>query len=155
MPLRSVLNEGHRLKQRRQPWPAWWNAILGLAWAPLLWMPAGALERGLGIRHLLSGFAIVTGLALATLLAHALPLDIRNTPHDGFGLATTAGMVVLYAGIALIQWRPALLSAWRRWSYAGFYLDEAYTRLALWLWPTRWTPGSHRASPAHTGSSAH
>jgi NAD(P)H-quinone oxidoreductase subunit 5 len=32
----------------------------------------------------------------------------------------------------------------RRWSYAGFYVDEIYTRAALRLWPARWG-GPHRA----------
>jgi len=39
-----------------------------------------------------------------------------------------------------LQVRPQALSVWRRWSYAGFYVDEFYTRLALRLWPGRWAP---------------
>ncbi|MEJ1267942.1 hypothetical protein WDV93_14020 [Pantoea ananatis] len=42
----------------------------------------------------------------------------------------------------LLQKQPQRLSRWRRWSYAGFYLDEAYTRLTLLLWPTTWASGN-------------
>jgi NAD(P)H-quinone oxidoreductase subunit 5 len=55
-------------------------------------------------------------------------------------------MAALHLCLVLLQTRPQALDAWRRWSYAGFYVDEYYTRLALWLWPTRWTPDSAPAS---------
>ena len=38
------------------------------------------------------------------------------------------------------------MRAWRRWSYAGFYVDEVYTRLALQLWPARWAPEAFKAT---------
>jgi NAD(P)H-quinone oxidoreductase subunit 5 len=44
-------------------------------------------------------------------------------------------MGLLYLSVALLQARPRALQAWRRRSYAGFYLDESYTRVALALWP--------------------
>ena len=47
-------------------------------------------------------------------------------------------MAALYIGLALLQTKPPLLERWRRWSYAGFYVDEAYTRWALQWWPARW-----------------
>ena len=55
---------------------------------------------------------------------------------------------------ALLQRRPLALSIGRRWSYAGFYVDEAFTRLALQLWPGRWieqplrNPASRALPPA-------
>jgi NAD(P)H-quinone oxidoreductase subunit 5 len=55
-------------------------------------------------------------------------------------------MAALYVFLVLLQARPQALHAWRRWSYAGFYVDEYYTRLTLWLWPTRWTPVAPRAN---------
>ena len=49
-------------------------------------------------------------------------------------------MAMLDLCLVLLQLRPQSLGAWQRWSYAGFYVDEIYTRMALRLWPTRWTP---------------
>ena len=51
-----------------------------------------------------------------------------------------AGMAALYLCLVILQLRPQTLEACRRWSYAGFYVDEITTRLALQLWPARWTP---------------
>ena len=55
-------------------------------------------------------------------------------------LIALVGMAALYFFQVLLQQRPQLLAHWRRWSYAGFYLDEAYTRLALQIWPSGWAP---------------
>lgn len=132
-------------------WPWWWSAVLGLAWAPLLWLPAQ--HRGLPARDrhlraagrsLLSGLAMVAGLTALALLAHALPLGLRDAPAHPLGVAALLGMAALYLCLVVIQLRPQALETWRRWSYAGFYVDELYTRLALRLWPTRWSP-----EPAH------
>jgi NAD(P)H-quinone oxidoreductase subunit 5 len=49
---------------------------------------------------------------------------------------------VLYGCLAQLQARPQALAAWRRRSYAGFYIDEYATRAALRLWPARWTPAT-------------
>lgn len=123
-------------------WPWWWSVILGLAWAPLLWLPAErSSPRETGIQAAW-GVLMVAGLTGAALLAHALPLGVQNAPHHTLGLVALLGMVGLYLCLAVLQLRPRALRTGRRWSYAGFYLDEAYTRLALQLWPARWTPKS-------------
>jgi NAD(P)H-quinone oxidoreductase subunit 5 len=124
------------------PWPWWWSVVLGLAWAPLLWLPAtpsGARTRAL---QMLFGLASVLALTAAALAAHEIPLGLQDVPADGLGMVTLVAMVALYLGQALLQHQAPLLSRWRRWSYAGFYLDEAFTRVALFLWPTRWAPDS-------------
>lgn len=119
---------------------------MGLAWAPLLWLPRGAASAGARAVQLLLGLLMVVGLTAAALLAHALPLAIQDAPHHGLGLAALLALLTLYLCLALLQSRPQWLSRWRRWSYAGFYVDEAYTRLALQLWPARWTTGSQQPS---------
>ncbi|MGE0312195.1 MAG: NADH-quinone oxidoreductase subunit L [Lautropia sp.] len=122
-------------------WPWWWSGVLALAWAPLLWMPAVRPEDAPGpARRLLTGGSLVAGLVLAALLGHALPFGVTDAPHDTAGPAALAGIAALYACLALLQARPHSLAAWRRWSYAGFYVDEYATRVALRLWPARWTP---------------
>lgn len=134
------------------PWPWWWSAILGLAWAPLLWQPAA--RAGLPARgwQAASSLLIVAGLTALALLAHALPLGTADAPHPGLGLVALAGMGVLYGGLAWLQLRPQAMGSWRRWSYAGFYVDEAYTRLALALWPVHWAP--ERPGPARPRAAA-
>lgn len=124
------------------PWPWWWSVVLGLAWSPLLWLPAAPADMPAQGRHVLLGLLMVCGLTAATVLVHALPLGIEDAPHHRLGLVTMLGMTAMYLCLALLQLRPQALKSWRRWSYAGFYVDEAYTRLALRLWPANWMPES-------------
>ncbi len=122
-------------------WPWWWGCVLALAWAPLLWLPAQRHPEGPGaVRGLLAGAAMVTGLALAALSGHALPLGTADAPHAAAGLVAMVGMAALYLCLALLNARPGWMATWRRWSYAGFYIDEYATRAALRLSPSRWTP---------------
>ena len=113
---------------------------MGLAWAPLLWL--STQRNGLRARALqgVTGVLMIVGLSAAALLAHALPLGIQDVPNNTMGLITLLGMIALYLWLVVLQLRPQALHVWRRWSYAGFYVDEVYTRLALRLWPGRWTP---------------
>ena len=85
---------------------------------------------------------MVAGLALAALVGHALPWGVTDAPLAAAGVAALAGMVVLYLSLAVLQLRPHTLLAWRRWSYAGFYVDEFTTRATLRLWPARWMPAA-------------
>ncbi len=121
-------------------WPAWWTALLALAWAPLLWQrttdTTGSWQAAC------SGAAMVLALGAAALLGHQLPLGVQDSPDHAAGLVALGGMTLLYAAMALIQRQHPALASWRRRSYAGFYADELVTRAALRLWPTRWTPSS-------------
>lgn len=122
------------------PWPWWWSGVLAMAWAPLLWLPSTRHFDGPGVvPGLLAGAGMVAALALAALVGHALPFGVHDAADGTAGLVALAGMVVLYGCLALLQARPMALATWRRWSYAGFYIDEFVTRAALRGWPTRWT----------------
>ena len=128
-------------------WPWWWSLALGLSWAPVLWLSAPPAEPGRAVlRGTLSGLMIIVVLTAAALLAHILPLGLKDAPHHTLGVVALAGAGALYLCLVLLQTRPHTLEPWRRWSYAGFYVDEYYTRLALWLWPTRWMPAVAPAS---------
>ncbi len=137
-------------------WPTWWSAVLALAWAPLLWVPAGQRGSvGAAATRFAAGLALVAALTLAALLGHALPLGVSDAPNSAAGIVAVAGLAAMYLGLVLMQLQPQHLAAWRRWSYAGFYLDEFTTRVALRLWPAPWTPaargggaGSTTARPA-------
>ncbi len=136
-------------------WPWWWSLVLGLAWAPLLWLPAaptGGAARTAA--QLLFGLLAVLGLTVTAMAAHLLPLGLRDAPAGHLGVVALAAMAALYLCQALLQKRARLLSRWRRWSYAGFYLDEAYTRLVLQLWPVRWAPASSSAARIAPGPAA-
>ena len=128
-------------------WPWWWSAVLALAWAPLLWVPAAvgrpALARS---TQALAGGLLVALLTALTSLAHHLPLGVNDAPFAAAGLLALAGMAVLYLALACLQGWPLSLATWRRWSYAGFYVDEFYTRLALRLAPGAWVPASGSAA---------
>lgn len=121
-------------------WPWWWTVVLALAWAPLLWAPVH-VQAGRSIAMVLgAGTALVAGLAVLATLAHTLPFGLNEAPFDAAGWLVALAMGLMYAALVVLQRWPQALSAWRRWSYAGFYVDEVYTRLTLSLWPARWTP---------------
>lgn len=128
-------------------WPWWWSAMLALAWAPLLWLPAAqAGAARLLASRTLAGLAMIAGLTLLARLIHGLPFGLHDRPDERAGLVALLGMAVMYLALLTLQWRAPLLEGWRRWSYAGFYVDEFYTRLALRFWPTSWAPAAVRAT---------
>jgi NAD(P)H-quinone oxidoreductase subunit 5 len=135
-------------------WPWWWSAILGLAWAPLLWLPAQRGSMQATCFNALSGLLMVTVLTGAALLAHALALQfsINDAPNHPLGELALIGMVALHLCLITLQLWPQRLTTWRRWSYAGFYVDEVYTRLALRLWPSSWTASELKTSSASAPS---
>jgi len=125
------------------PWPWWWSGVLALAWAPLLWSPRLAGSTGTGFGPVGTGVGIVAGLTLLALVGHALPLGTADQPHHGAGWIALTALALMYLGTAALQhpaWQSRLETL-RRQSYAGFYLDEAYTRVALRVWPVR-LPGN-------------
>jgi NAD(P)H-quinone oxidoreductase subunit 5 len=134
---------------RGEAWPWWWSVVLGLAWAPLLWVRPGSTGRRGVPAQLAAGLLGGAGLTGLMLLAHALPFGLPDAPHDVLGMLPLLGMGGLYLALAALQRDSAAMRGWRRWSYAGFYVDEIYTRFALKAWPARWAHGTTgRASPA-------
>lgn len=117
-------------------WPWWWSVILALAWAPLLWLQQQKVASLL--RQFVNGVGMVASLSVIASIVHQMPLGTTDAHHLQAGLFATAGMTIMYLTLILIQLYPKPLSAFQRWSYAGFYVDEAYTRLTLKLWPIDW-----------------
>lgn len=121
-------------------WPWWWSAVLALAWAPLLWLPSVRDHSSNALAwRALAGLSIIAGLTAAMLLAHLLPFGAIDNPYPLAGIITLCAMAALYLCLVTLQVRPQALVRLRRWSYAGFYVDEWVTRLVLKHWPTRWT----------------
>jgi NAD(P)H-quinone oxidoreductase subunit 5 len=139
-------------------WPWWWSALMGLAWAPMLWLGNERASVRTSVRAVclqaVSGLLMIAGLTGVALLVHLVPLGIADVPHHALGVVALLGMAALYGCLLVLQLRPQALRSWRRWSYAGFYVDEIYTRLALQLWPTRWTPETPKASTPSAPSMA-
>jgi NAD(P)H-quinone oxidoreductase subunit 5 len=132
------------------PW--WWTALLGLAWAPLLWVPdSSRLTTPSLIYSVALGLVATMGLAAASTAAHVLMIDLHDRPDPAMGYVALAGMAILYLAQARISARAGAMEAWRRWSYAGYYIDEHFTRAALYLWPSGWqaskTNKSRHAKP--------
>lgn len=121
-------------------WPWWWTVVLALAWAPLLWMPAQAAASQSRLMVLGAGATLLASLTLLATVFHALPLGLTDSPHNAAGWLVAMAMGLMYAALVVLQRWPHKMSAWRRWSYAGFFVDEIYTRVTLSLWPARWTP---------------
>jgi len=130
-------------------WPWWWTVSLALAWAPLLWLPRKR-ATGATLRRALAGLIMIAGLGCAASLAHILSLGLHDAPETASGMLALSGLAALYGCLALLQWRPQALATWRCWSYAGFYIDEHYTRLTLLLWPTPWTAATPSTAPSPT-----
>lgn len=126
-------------------WPGWWTVALALAWAPLLWQPAAAGESARArVAAWGTGLGWVLGLTLAAWVGHQVPLGMTDQAHPWLGLLAVLGLGGLYLGLAALQWQRGVWSAARRWTYAGYYVDDGVTRLACRLWPSRWAAGAWR-----------
>jgi NAD(P)H-quinone oxidoreductase subunit 5 len=129
-------------------WPVWWSTVIAFAWAPLLWWPRG--EPG-GVHQRLwqvcVSLIVLSGLAWAAFLIHALPLGLMDSPGWLAGMLAAVAFGLLYLLLAWIQFHPESLAGWRRRAYAGFYLDEFFTRLTLRFAAARWMPSSPSTAP--------
>lgn len=117
-------------------WPWWWSAILALAWSPLLW--TDSKDRLHSIRRYMNGAVMIAVLTLLAVMLHQLPFGTSDMADAQTGIFALVGMLLMYATLVMLQLYPERLTVFQRWSYAGFYVDEAYTRLTLKLWPINW-----------------
>lgn len=134
--LASLIVFGVQYMLADSAWPWWWSVILGFAWSPMMWVSVESkLAKSI---NMLYGVCCVLGLALLVTLLHKLPFGTIDRPDVTTGEVALFGMILLYSAIVAIQHLPHQLFALQRWSYAGFYLDEFYTKLTLRLWPVDW-----------------
>ena len=118
-------------------------AILAIGLAP--W----CLRQG----HVLHGMVVFALLLGAYLIWHQAAAWILDYPHAEAPLPLTWLAVLLFLGLyvlqAVILARPKGVLAQRLYplAFAGFYLDEHFTRLTFRLWPVR----SLRVSTFATG----
>jgi NAD(P)H-quinone oxidoreductase subunit 5 len=121
--------------------------ILGLGLAPLL-APAGA--AGARLRAAL----VVLGLTQLYGLWHAVFAQLIEPTQFAASNWASAWVAISFAALYITQaWiaanPQARLSRWLYpWAYAGFHLDERFTRLTLALWPLGGLP----VNPSHAGT---
>ncbi len=125
-------------------WPWWWSGVLALAWSPSLWMPVATENyaatywwRGL------AAVGMLLGLTTLAFLLHHVPLGVSDVPNHNAGVVTLIGMALVYVWLCALQRHPERFVSWRRWTYAGYYVDELFTRLTLRMWPTHWSPAGN------------
>lgn len=114
--------------------------ILTLGLSSLIWS-----EHGMAARLLLQAVLSAVMLIQLYMIWHLLFAELVPEPQAGIGLLAV-WVMVCFSGFYLCQ-------AWLRlhpqgrfsravypWVYAGFYLDESFTRLTFRLWPVRFSP---------------
>jgi NAD(P)H-quinone oxidoreductase subunit 5 len=102
-----------------------------------LWSTAAVLARVMAVTGLYLAWHAVAAALVPTVGVAEQPSAL------GWGLVGGA-LVALFALKTLLELRPAgrLATALYPWLYAGFYLDERFTRLTFRLWPPRLAPSN-------------
>jgi NAD(P)H-quinone oxidoreductase subunit 5 len=131
------------LSPRAEPSLLALGVVFGLALAPLFvraslagrWRPAAGLVLALALTGLYAGWHLLFGALVPSLAAGGVGELFR------IGLVAL-GFLALFAVQAVISAAPAGGLARRVYPacYAGFYLDEIFTRLTFKLWPPRPAP---------------
>lgn len=130
--------------------PGLWvlTLIAGLALTPLVAAgPSGTARARL--RAPLFAFAIAAAYVVVhALAATALALPEPAHPASSLPWVVALGFAALFALQQVVAARPAgaLAARLHPWFYAGFYLDEIFTRLTFRVWPVR-LPRSGAVAP--------
>ncbi|CDS49054.1 NADH dehydrogenase, subunit 5 [Polaromonas sp. CG9_12] len=109
--------------------------IVGLGLAPLLWRADG---WGMGTAR---GVIAILVLAQCYIAGHLVFGVLVNTPVASASLPLTLWAGSCLAALYLVQvWllafpRGQFAKVFYPWAYAGFYLDERFTRLTFRIWP--------------------
>ena len=125
------------------PIPGIVTALLASGLAPLLWSRAGASFRQFGVRLLALAGATQFYLLVHAVLSTRLGIAATSVPAPLADAVLVAFLALYLAQAALVtRGRPAAgRSVFEErlysWVYAGFYLDERFTRWTFRLWPVR------------------
>ncbi len=120
--------------------------IVGLGLAPLLWR-----ADGWGVGTVRGAIAVLL-LAQLYIACHLVFGSLVKTPAASGSLLLTFWVGSCFAALYLLQaWLLAfphgqLSRTLYPWAYAGFYLDERFTRMTFRIWPIRLpavSPRSH------------
>ena len=143
---------------------AWvWHAVLGFAAVP--WVATLLLACGLGtlLWAPASGLQVTVLRLLAVFIAAQLYLAWHGVMAGWVGVSTyqPAPLLAIWSGLVFVALFAAQgLVLMRRpsgehnrlydWTYAGFYLDERFTRLTFRVWPARVVRGDYAYSSKGT-----
>ncbi|MCU0654043.1 MAG: NADH-quinone oxidoreductase subunit L [Polyangiaceae bacterium] len=122
-------------------------ALVGLSMVPLLASRVSGVEVLLGLGARVVGVILLyTGVHGAAALL--MPPPVQEPSTLAWALVAS-GFLGLFALKTALQQRPhgALANRLYPWLFAGFYLDEGFTRLTFRLWPPRLQPQGERARP--------
>jgi NAD(P)H-quinone oxidoreductase subunit 5 len=141
----------------RNPGDAALALIASLALVPLA-LPRASVSTAALLRIPVT----VLGVALLYILLHdfagrALDVASSKAAPPALAIAVALGFLALFSLQVAIAASPhsALAQRLHHWFYAGFYLDEIFTRLTFQIWPARLksaTPTTqHDAAPVAVG----
>ncbi len=129
------------------------TALLASGLATLLWSGASASFRQVSVRLLALAGATQIYLLVHAFLSARVGIALTPVPAP-LADAVLAGFLALYLAQAVLVTRgqhalgrSALAARWYTWVYAGFYLDERFTRWTFRLWPV--PIGDAVANPWH------
>lgn len=114
--------------------------IVALGLAPLLWLEESrsplSVFRGAAMILLLTQLYLIWHLVFASVAAPA------SAASASVAFWVLLSFTFLYSMQCWLRCYPrgALASALYPWAYAGFYLDETFTRLTFRIWPARLSP---------------
>ncbi len=139
-----LLNQLWRQMMPMHPLPIEALAILAVGLAPWC-LRHGSTLFGVFMLVMLLGLYLLWHLAASWILDSATPVAAAPLP---LGLLALALFFGLYLVQAMIVARPKSLLARRLYpaAFAGFFLDEHFTRLTFRLWPVRPIPANHAAT---------
>ena len=141
-PLLALLLAGLALTLLQGLW-TWLVPTYELPLAALAILAIGLAPWCLRQGHVLHGMVVFALLLGAYLIWHQAAAWILDYPHAEAPLPLTWLAVLLFLGLyvlqAVILARPKGVLAQRLYplAFAGFYLDEHFTRLTFRLWPVR------------------
>ena len=146
IPVALAIVFGIQLAIGRLTWPWWWSAVLALAWAPLLWIPRLQPDRAtVATTRLVTALGMTVFLTIAALVVGHAPVGAGVDALPTAGEVALCGMALLYLVMVAFQLRPHAMATFRRWVYAGLYMDEGYTHWVLRLWPAHWADADREA----------
>lgn len=111
--------------------------IVALGLAPLLWC-----EEGLDLEMIMRGGLVIVGLTQLYIVWHLMFASIAPAAGNAPAPLTAWVLVSFVALYGIQSWlrcypQGAVARTLYPWAYAGFYLDESFTRLTFRIWPTR------------------
>jgi NAD(P)H-quinone oxidoreductase subunit 5 len=121
--------------------------IIGIGLAPLLWISAG--DTTVTLLRAIVRVLLLTQIYFLWYLAFSQVVPAGSTASISLMVWVSVCFTLLYLlQIWLLAYPRGVLSTHLYpWAYAGFYLDERFTRLTFRVWPARMTAAHSKFPP--------